>query len=1542
MSQVRLHRPTQIQEVKKPEAAKTVVQRVKQSSIALRQPIKPREIDLLELQRARETQQAELKQEQIAKRARSLEIQRRKEFVVQTRVAQQRLQIIQKATARDRRNLENEVVVMRSTVDLQKEYNTKRLVQHQTQNAESLEQSIRRPDVPLQRGKNPTLAGVAEHFITQTTDMKASRIEQAYVLQRCKDAGKTLISYARVQRFPMSELASAIQRFVDHTENTAVRASAFAAISNAPNLNLELQRALAQSDNDLELQRKALQTNTTLESEKQTGISDRIAAQLSGGNPLPQAIQKQLELHFNTDLSKVRVHTDNTAHELAKNVNAIAFTTGNHIFFQNGKFDPDSSAGFELLAHETAHTIQQATGMVSAGIDSSPSLESAAQIEGQKAVANKSILEQKSNTLKDYMGFPKPLEQIGQLSQPVQRKRAIQRDRGAGSVSASQKSTSDGIYVPVDASVDTKKELMVRLLVQLGFDKSLAETHTNANGDFKFENNGRSWTYWRKPNAQEIKAGRMWVGLNQGEAEDLKTKSAQANMRFQAQGGISASNQKASDGFRVIVQERLYRRGEVKGQPALVGEPALKVVPVGTEINYGFDDGEGPQYQSSDYKDPRQFRWFVQNDPKTVKGNIPAVFEGPSKAIWTGEDWDITGDHLVVLEVTSPKEKLRIIFTQRVGKIEDIASQALKSAEAAPDYVPFRAMQEMQSIQLSGGGLLENMREDQRITSTGSNPASGASYISPSNPPPEYTYAIKPTTGAVRFSWRAVPEETKTMATKNYFGYQGEYIDNRLAYIMPGNKPQARFVIAYPNIYNIICNEYDAKNNKIGEATYRQVVLTSEQQAQYDQWQDYVVQGDKAIKTLVAGKEVAIKSVFINQATAVATPINLFIGPNTKGGVTLLDLSPGAPRIEFKGDSAAEALELFDEANKYPKGQIALQIPKNANGIPELERNFKTDGKSTLESWADGIGWASIGLAAAGLVAAIIPGGQVAAGYLFLAAAAAGGVSSSLALADELKQAKPSGVNVAVDILGIASSLIGAGGAVRSLRALAKGGEVALSKAVASKAGQYLIITDFALNGAQGIIIAASSIKQIDDIASSNLSREEKIQRIVRILAGLAINGTLLAFGAKNLGGNSTTRAVTAMNQAERELVNVLPASYRNNTTLKLNPSLEPSVIRVVGDKGSFGVLKNVRIEVGSVKVNQADLLLHLEALDAMRMYANFSGRLRALRDQFTNWVKRNGKPAPMSRAWEIEQEIAKLEKMIATRASALETQKLSKAQKLSIQEEIKVFDKKIAEYKTSLSSKPKAPGTGEIAAPSTGGRVRAPVAGLYDSVDVSVPPKGWNFQDSRINITADGTKTLQTTVTSPTGKNGSFVRSYNPNTQKIELQEAFLNDLPNWIDNTSVSLVAGKGIPTVTYMTMYQMKRLGVDFGGVKTVKMSTIQNFDAILQLETLRRQGIPLNEGVLKTHSVQYADTSIIQSGHEITGAKVITSNQAEFTDIGSYMQFYERRTPTLKAVHDDLLKKYGLSRSDKMWVNYDIELQVKPLASGQVAQPLENIK
>ncbi|MBV9358153.1 MAG: DUF4157 domain-containing protein [Chloroflexi bacterium] len=93
-------------------------------------------------------------------------------------------------------------------------------------------------------------------------------------------------------------------------------------------------------------------------------IGQRIQAAAGGGSGLDDVVQRRLEVGLGADLSGVRVHTDRDADQLARSVNAVAFTSGADIFFQAGAYDPSSTTGMRVLAHEAAHTVQQAQGPV--------------------------------------------------------------------------------------------------------------------------------------------------------------------------------------------------------------------------------------------------------------------------------------------------------------------------------------------------------------------------------------------------------------------------------------------------------------------------------------------------------------------------------------------------------------------------------------------------------------------------------------------------------------------------------------------------------------------------------------------------------------------------------------------------------------------------------------------------------------------------------------------------------------------------------------------------------------------------------------------------------------------------------------------------------------------------------------------------------------------------------------------------------------------------------------------------------------------------
>ena len=94
-------------------------------------------------------------------------------------------------------------------------------------------------------------------------------------------------------------------------------------------------------------------------------VGSRIQARAGAGSPLDSAVQRQLETGLGANLSGVRVHTDGEADHLSRSVDAVAFTTGSDIFFRSGAYNPGSSEGLHLLAHEATHTVQQAAGPVS-------------------------------------------------------------------------------------------------------------------------------------------------------------------------------------------------------------------------------------------------------------------------------------------------------------------------------------------------------------------------------------------------------------------------------------------------------------------------------------------------------------------------------------------------------------------------------------------------------------------------------------------------------------------------------------------------------------------------------------------------------------------------------------------------------------------------------------------------------------------------------------------------------------------------------------------------------------------------------------------------------------------------------------------------------------------------------------------------------------------------------------------------------------------------------------------------------------------------
>jgi hypothetical protein len=92
------------------------------------------------------------------------------------------------------------------------------------------------------------------------------------------------------------------------------------------------------------------------------------------GQPLDAGTRDFMESRFGHDFGGVRVHTDSQAAVSATELNAQAYTVGNHIVLSD--YQPATVAGRAVLSHELAHTIQQRGAQPTA--DEQPGLEDAA------------------------------------------------------------------------------------------------------------------------------------------------------------------------------------------------------------------------------------------------------------------------------------------------------------------------------------------------------------------------------------------------------------------------------------------------------------------------------------------------------------------------------------------------------------------------------------------------------------------------------------------------------------------------------------------------------------------------------------------------------------------------------------------------------------------------------------------------------------------------------------------------------------------------------------------------------------------------------------------------------------------------------------------------------------------------------------------------------------------------------------------------------------------------------------------------------------
>jgi hypothetical protein len=126
---------------------------------------------------------------------------------------------------------------------------------------------------------------------------------------------------------------------------------------SAAHLHRKCRSCAAEAEDEVPLRRSSLNpSHTTMSSPPIVHTVLR-----RHGSPLETPARQFMETRFNRDFSHVRVHADAMAAESARQLNARAYTVGSNIVFGDGQYSPGTLAGRHLLAHELAHTVQQAS-----------------------------------------------------------------------------------------------------------------------------------------------------------------------------------------------------------------------------------------------------------------------------------------------------------------------------------------------------------------------------------------------------------------------------------------------------------------------------------------------------------------------------------------------------------------------------------------------------------------------------------------------------------------------------------------------------------------------------------------------------------------------------------------------------------------------------------------------------------------------------------------------------------------------------------------------------------------------------------------------------------------------------------------------------------------------------------------------------------------------------------------------------------------------------------------------------------------------------
>ncbi|MCD9576665.1 eCIS core domain-containing protein [Flavobacterium soyae] len=141
----------------------------------------------------------------------------------------------------------------------------------------------------------------------------------------------------------------------------------------------KVQKKCAECENEDKKAQKKEEKTVQAKLKESNSVNEKVESNLSsskgGGNAMDKNTKREMESGFGADFSGVNIHTDSRAVQMSEELGAQAFTHGSDVYFNKGKYNPDSKEGKHLLAHELTHTIQQTGSKQKSGAIQKSSIE---------------------------------------------------------------------------------------------------------------------------------------------------------------------------------------------------------------------------------------------------------------------------------------------------------------------------------------------------------------------------------------------------------------------------------------------------------------------------------------------------------------------------------------------------------------------------------------------------------------------------------------------------------------------------------------------------------------------------------------------------------------------------------------------------------------------------------------------------------------------------------------------------------------------------------------------------------------------------------------------------------------------------------------------------------------------------------------------------------------------------------------------------------------------------------------------------------------